>query len=571
MTSSTFSFTDPCADDDAITTMSSTAIDALAVSMMRGERRHLARKVLLAGRIGQIVLDEMLHTGRWIDSRINDAAAKAAIGAITARLGVPLADSGRWLRLAIALDGFTGIRHAFLAGEFDLRRTEILVRELAVISDPDLRAHAEQIALQLAGLMQTDRTLTHRLAEMVIAVDPDAAAGARDFIQRQQQLSIRDEMHGHVTINGLLPAELGVHLTQQIHALIDLRVCRHDPRTRGQQRVAAFAELTGMPGAYLACECGSADCSRAIPLPDEPPDERDIDGPDVGGPDSPAPNEPAPNNPAPREPAPNEPDPESDGPLPDEPVAEPDVDNPDCDGSADATDADSVGENSEAGAPTDSPASGRAPVPTRRPAPTDARAQAPAAASAQTALTVLLDPSGMFPPRLVGYGPIHPAHAAQIVSDHHATNVLRPATNTTNGSATTTQVPTWQRVTAITLRGPAPPLDPTGHGSHPAPPRWALTYRPPKWLVKRIQHRDGICRAPGCHRPAEDCQIDHLVKFLHRDPVTGGWSVEGNLIALCPACHQRKHLGILIPTMLADRTIVWRNPTTGDTITTHPL
>ena len=34
--------------------------------------------------------------------------------------------------------------------------------------------------------------------------------------------------------------------------------------------------------------------------------------------------------------------------------------------------------------------------------------------------------------------------------------------------------------------------------------------------------------------------------------------------------HQRKHMGLLIPTMLSDRAVIWRDPATGETITTYP-
>jgi hypothetical protein len=46
--------------------------------------------------------------------------------------------------------------------------------------------------------------------------------------------------------------------------------------------------------------------------------------------------------------------------------------------------------------------------------------------------------------------------------------------------------------------------------------------------------------------------------------------VEFNLMPLCTPDHQRKHMGLLIPTMLSDRAVIWRDPVTGETITTYP-
>ena len=47
---------------------------------------------------------------------------------------------------------------------------------------------------------------------------PDAAAHARrEFADRNQNIHIRPDTHGHVTLDGCLPAEQGLHLAQRAH------------------------------------------------------------------------------------------------------------------------------------------------------------------------------------------------------------------------------------------------------------------------------------------------------------------------------------------------------------------
>ncbi|MFT4041608.1 MAG: HNH endonuclease signature motif containing protein [Gordonia sp. (in: high G+C Gram-positive bacteria)] len=115
------------------------------------------------------------------------------------------------------------------------------------------------------------------------------------------------------------------------------------------------------------------------------------------------------------------------------------------------------------------------------------------------------------------------------------------------------------------------PVDPTGHGGLPAPPRWGVRYRPPDWLRRKIIDLHGTCRYPECERAAQQCEIDHLVKFDHTDPSSGGWSVPFNLVPLCGPDHQRKHLGLWTPVLYSDLSIDWTSTRTGETVTTYPL
>lgn len=71
-------------------------------------------------------------------------------------------------------------------------------------------------------------------------------------------------------------------------------------------------------------------------------------------------------------------------------------------------------------------------------------------------------------------------------------------------------------------------------------PAYALRYRIPDWLKSTVRMRDGCCRFPGCSVPAEDCDVDHIRPFLFRDPISGGWTIEANLGAMCRTHHRIK-------------------------------
>ncbi|MEU6646537.1 DUF222 domain-containing protein [Saccharomonospora sp. NPDC046836] len=53
-------------------------------------------------------------------------------------------------------------------------------------------------------------------------------------------------------------------------------------------------------------------------------------------------------------------------------------------------------------------------------------------------------------------------------------------------------------------------------------------YRPPTALAEVVRARDRECRAPGCHRPARNCEIDHNQPWA-----ANGHTAVGNLCCLC--------------------------------------
>lgn len=66
-------------------------------------------------------------------------------------------------------------------------------------------------------------------------------------------------------------------------------------------------------------------------------------------------------------------------------------------------------------------------------------------------------------------------------------------------------------------------------------------YRPTKRLKTAVRLRDGICRFPDCNKPADTCDIDHVVEFGKN----GGKTILSNLQCLCRTHHNLKTDGDL--------------------------
>jgi hypothetical protein len=513
------------------------AATALARLLQRQERQVIARKVLSAARIGHTVYDEMLLSGHQTNVHTTGAVDKAVTGKVSTTLGVSVPQATAWMTLSFLLSTLPTVTAAFLDGDHCLERIRIIANEIGVLSDDDVRAFAETRALQLAERNQADTTLRDQVVEMVIALDPDGAADRREeAAARDQNVRVRRDTNGHCSISVYAPGEMGAHLAARIAKMISERICPRDPRRQGQVQVAAFAEIQGLPGAHLSCECGRGDCSRAIPLPEEPSGLTDLDI-DV--------DETDPSD-----------DVDADADVTDDLETTDDAQS-DADGDADVTDdAETITDDDADFDATDTE---------------EAQPDTDTDSDSQLSLSLITDPSGQREARLEYFGVVDDAHARSLISSGQLVTVTEfptldiPSINTTTSLD---RIPAaWRR---LDDPFPAPPIDPTGHGGHLLPPPGALTYRIPAWLREKIIELDGTCRYPHCGRPASECQIDHLVKFVHQDPITGGWTVEFNLMPLCTPDHQRKHMGLLIPTMLSDRAVIWRDPVTGETITTYP-
>ncbi|QXV58033.1 HNH endonuclease [Amycolatopsis sp. TNS106] len=60
-------------------------------------------------------------------------------------------------------------------------------------------------------------------------------------------------------------------------------------------------------------------------------------------------------------------------------------------------------------------------------------------------------------------------------------------------------------------------------------------YRPTAGLDEFVRVRDRECRRPGCHRPAQTCDLDHALPWQH-----GGHTTHTELIDLCRRDHRLK-------------------------------
>lgn len=82
-------------------------------------------------------------------------------------------------------------------------------------------------------------------------------------------------------------------------------------------------------------------------------------------------------------------------------------------------------------------------------------------------------------------------------------------------------------------------------------------YKPPDALREFVIARDQRCRFPGCHQPAQRCDIDHAIPYEQ-----GGHTEVTNLGALCRRHHRIKTSGGWdITDIAADGTYTWTTPT----------
>ncbi|MFZ3295804.1 HNH endonuclease signature motif containing protein [Mycobacterium sp.] len=89
-------------------------------------------------------------------------------------------------------------------------------------------------------------------------------------------------------------------------------------------------------------------------------------------------------------------------------------------------------------------------------------------------------------------------------------------------------------------------------------------YAPSAKLADFVRCRDLTCRAPGCDRPAVDCDLDHTVAYSD-----GGWTHASNLKALCRRHHLLKTFCGWRDKQLPDGTVIWLLPD-GHIYVTHP-
>ncbi|MDF3282373.1 HNH endonuclease signature motif containing protein [Gordonia sp. N1V] len=526
--SSVLTFTDPDADAAAITSMSRDELTETGPDLLRESRKYEARTVLAAAALAERVFHEHLadrpETGVW--GSVVEHAERLGRAEVSLQFKVSRSKAGSWIALADLLEKLPLIRAAYLNGELSTNRASIMARaaqrgaDTETDSDTDSEStdgdesgmSFEEIVLDYGSRATTDPVLSQQLDAALISMNPDSVIEDRDTItDLVGHVTITADVAGHSSLDAVVPAHYGVFLATQINALVDERTCRKDPRRVGSLRVIALGEITGVPGAHLDCECGQDDCPKRGGSTDSNGSaETPADAEDAAAWDDLLP-----------EPA------DADAPEVEfvEPVVEPEIPDP-------------MNEPTPDEVPV---AFGRALVVPGAPV-----------------LTVLTDPDGVLVPRLQGYGPIDPDYAttlSEIAKTIHYPESARAA---------------GPLIPQISDRAQAPPADPTGHGGHTVPPPGALTYAPSAKLRAEVLANDAWCRYPYCGMPSHLCDLDHWQPFNHTNPEAGGWTVLGDLIPLCRADHQRKHLAEWVPTLYTDRRVQWRNRRTGQVIVTYP-
>lgn len=96
----------------------------------------------------------------------------------------------------------------------------------------------------------------------------------------------------------------------------------------------------------------------------------------------------------------------------------------------------------------------------------------------------------------------------------------------------------------------------------------ALKYEPDRATRIAVRGKWQTCTAPGCSRPALECEIDHGIPFNHHQPERGGRTEPANLHPLCKRHHQAKTEGRLRMRRITADEIEWIMPigTTGTTV-----
>lgn len=95
----------------------------------------------------------------------------------------------------------------------------------------------------------------------------------------------------------------------------------------------------------------------------------------------------------------------------------------------------------------------------------------------------------------------------------------------------------------------------------------ARTYEPDRATRIAVRGKWQTCTAPGCSRPALECEIDHGTPFNHHQPEFGGRTEPANLHPLCKRHHQAKTEGRLRMRRVTADEIEWVMPI-GTTCTT---
>ncbi|WP_439938722.1 hypothetical protein ACS3YM_03675 [Nocardia sp. N13] len=131
------------------------------------------------------------------------------------------------------------------------------------------------------------------------------------------------------------------------------------------------------------------------------------------------------------------------------------------------------------------------------------------------------------------------------------------------GPVLTGRLRSWLLCAGKVTITPVVDLDPRAH-----PPVDA--HDPPARMAAAVRWRDRTCVYPGCKRPAEVCDLDHIEDYVPLDEGgSPGQTHPGNLAPLCRRHHRAKTFGDFTYRRLPDGSYEWTLPA-GTVITTEP-
>ncbi|HEY0644754.1 MAG TPA: hypothetical protein VGD39_15105 [Nocardioides sp.] len=131
------------------------------------------------------------------------------------------------------------------------------------------------------------------------------------------------------------------------------------------------------------------------------------------------------------------------------------------------------------------------------------------------------------------------------------------------GPVLTGRLRSWLLTAGRVSIQPVVDLDPSAH-----PP--VDRHDPPAPMAAAVRWRDQTCVFPGCHRPAERADLDHIEEYVPLDQGgPPGQTHPDNLAPLCRKHHRAKTFGTFAYRRLADGSYQWTLPT-GTRVTTDP-
>jgi hypothetical protein len=131
------------------------------------------------------------------------------------------------------------------------------------------------------------------------------------------------------------------------------------------------------------------------------------------------------------------------------------------------------------------------------------------------------------------------------------------------GPVLTGRLRSWLLCAGKVTITPVVDLDPAAH-----PP--VDQHDPPARMAAAVRWRDRTCVHPGCNRPAEVCDLDHIEDYVPlEEGGPPGQTHPGNLAPLCRRHHRAKTFGDFTYRRLPDGSYEWTLPT-GTVITTDP-